>query len=327
MTYKELLNRPEWHNKCVQILNRDGHRCKICGCFGFHPASQYECEDISSLKGILRDFYVNNVSLVDFILSEYESSDGYIETNAKIFKVIVFNDGTCETRISRFGRKHPILKSAIAYVRSNELIYEESKISEFINVEYKEYGMWRDDDLKFIDNSITVNFGQHFSNRVESACSFKFEKSFSEKCILSVWNQPCTGAISDQWGTVFLSSTMLSITFKNYCFTIQMTPWEVLNDKDGITGGLNVHHKYYIKNSLPWDYEDDALVTLCDECHKKIHKTINIPVYRNAKIKEAFIGNAELCNRCGGGGYLPQYEHVENGVCFKCWGEGVIIPY
>lgn len=32
---------------------------------------------------------------------------------------------------------------------------------------------------------------------------------------------------------------------------------------------LHVHHFYYIKNRHPWDYPDNALVTLCDLCHMK----------------------------------------------------------
>ena len=30
-----------------------------------------------------------------------------------------------------------------------------------------------------------------------------------------------------------------------------------------------------------------------------------------------------VCSRCGGTGNLPQYSHVENGVCFSCGGHGV----
>ena len=26
------------------------------------------------------------------------------------------------------------------------------------------------------------------------------------------------------------------------------------------------------------------------------------------------------CPRCGGTGYLPQYSHIEGGICFKCRG-------
>jgi 5-methylcytosine-specific restriction endonuclease McrA len=31
---------------------------------------------------------------------------------------------------------------------------------------------------------------------------------------------------------------------------------------------LNVHHKIYYANKNPWDYEDDILITLCEDCHK-----------------------------------------------------------
>lgn len=26
------------------------------------------------------------------------------------------------------------------------------------------------------------------------------------------------------------------------------------------------------------------------------------------------------CDRCGGTGHLPQFNHVEGGICFKCRG-------
>jgi hypothetical protein len=31
---------------------------------------------------------------------------------------------------------------------------------------------------------------------------------------------------------------------------------------------LNLHHKYYRKNTPPWDYPDEALISLCEGCHK-----------------------------------------------------------
>ena len=42
-------------------------------------------------------------------------------------------------------------------------------------------------------------------------------------------------------------------------------------------------------------------------------------------LKGWLIGNLAICDRCGGSGYLPQYSHVEDGVCFKCGGEGVVL--
>ena len=34
---------------------------------------------------------------------------------------------------------------------------------------------------------------------------------------------------------------------------------------------LQVHHKKYIKDRLAWEYDEENLITLCSECHKKVH--------------------------------------------------------
>lgn len=34
---------------------------------------------------------------------------------------------------------------------------------------------------------------------------------------------------------------------------------------------LQVHHKYYIHGRKAWEYNDSALVTLCDRCHGAAH--------------------------------------------------------
>lgn len=34
---------------------------------------------------------------------------------------------------------------------------------------------------------------------------------------------------------------------------------------------LHVHHFYYKKNCKPWEYSDNAMVTLCERCHKREH--------------------------------------------------------
>lgn len=52
----------------------------------------------------------------------------------------------------------------------------------------------------------------------------------------------------------------------------------------GKTHNLQVHHKYYSKypngfRVYPWNYPDDALITLCDECHKKVHNKKKIKTY------------------------------------------------
>ena len=34
---------------------------------------------------------------------------------------------------------------------------------------------------------------------------------------------------------------------------------------------LEVHHKYYLKDKMPWQVPDDCLITLCRKCHQKEH--------------------------------------------------------
>ena len=47
---------------------------------------------------------------------------------------------------------------------------------------------------------------------------------------------------------------------------------------------LQVHHKYYLQypnheKVLPWEYKDDALITLCDKCHKRWHEKHTVKTY------------------------------------------------
>lgn len=35
---------------------------------------------------------------------------------------------------------------------------------------------------------------------------------------------------------------------------------------------LVVHHKYYDKDKMPWQYPNKAYITLCFDCHNELHK-------------------------------------------------------
>ena len=90
---------------------------------------------------------------------------------------------------------------------------------------------------------------------------------------------------------------------------------------------LHIHHKFYvIENRVladPWDYKDEDLITVCNKCHEQIHREEKVPIYQR-KLKEFVETNEyKLCPRCGGEGYLPEYSHVQNGICFKCEGKSV----
>jgi len=40
---------------------------------------------------------------------------------------------------------------------------------------------------------------------------------------------------------------------------------KICDDKEST---LHVHHRYYLQDKKPWEYHIDALVTLCEDCHK-----------------------------------------------------------
>lgn len=82
-------------------------------------------------------------------------------------------------------------------------------------------------------------------------------------------------------------------------------------------GNLHVHHTYYQDGKEPWQYPDDSLCTLCWDCHELLHRNKEVPVL-NYEGKR--IDSLAPCRRCSGAGYFPQYQHIENGICFRCRG-------
>lgn len=39
---------------------------------------------------------------------------------------------------------------------------------------------------------------------------------------------------------------------------------------------LHVHHGYYEKNKKPWEYDDETLHSLCEDCHSKTQEHLGI---------------------------------------------------
>ena len=81
--------------------------------------------------------------------------------------------------------------------------------------------------------------------------------------------------------------------------------------------GLNVHHTYYQNGLLPWEYPEKSLLTYCQICHEELHSNCKIPRLNEDGVK---IEDLTTCYRCGGSGWIPQFKHVLDGICFKCWG-------
>lgn len=87
---------------------------------------------------------------------------------------------------------------------------------------------------------------------------------------------------------------------------------------------LQVHHKYYFFKNLPWEYTRKDVETLCANCHAKVHVDNKIYVYHDRTMKQKI--ELELCKKCAGTGYIPEYDYFCYGVCFDCGGQGMLQP-
>lgn len=92
---------------------------------------------------------------------------------------------------------------------------------------------------------------------------------------------------------------------------------------ENISVNLQVHHTLYVFNQMPWNYDNEELETLCNFCHEELHNNEEIIVWDEHKLNKLKYGR---CDRCSGKGYIKEYKHVSNGICFKCRGFGYEKP-
>jgi 5-methylcytosine-specific restriction endonuclease McrA len=261
---------------------------------GFHNGGNFlELSDVSYVDGLLKDYSYAYYKTKDTFItynsfSEYIKSrpkdDKFLESRAKD---IVYKDDAVEYGDVTFKHfKRPITRD-IAEFDSFPIVYEKASVPS--KVIQRKWGM----ELKYKNKEDRIGEIIEFTflnGKIHSNCVCIEESDYAHHFTIQDENR--------------IFALIISRVEKSFV-------------------GLNVHHKYYIQGHKPWDYKDDALVTLCEDCHKRWHEDYsNIRLYDSkGNLLHALIP----CDRCGGSGYLPQYSHVEHGICFKCGGEGVII--
>lgn len=314
MTYNELLQQKEWWSKCNEILSRDHYTCKDCGCMGYHNGGNFiMLGSIEEMDSILKDWrfyekkfseiwYVNQKGSLPTIEEQYEKENS-IEVDFSDFWSGIL-DGY-PTKLKDIEAKKELSDIDLNIYR---LHFENCETGLFVSpldVPRKAL-LVTSKDLNTLNTKAyyieEVFISKASSSARGAAYLFEFEETMSDAVYLNI-------ELND--GVYFIN-----VTFGNRCMSMRLLP-----DKNEIRG-LNIHHTYYIEGRKPWEYDNEALVTLCEDCHKKRHKTSDIPLFDSNK---RHISDLNKCDRCGGSGYLPQYSHIEHGICFKCGGEGVII--
>ena len=294
MTYNELLQQKEWWTKCNEILSRDHYTCRNCGCLGYHNGGNFmKLNSLEELDTLLKGWVFNSMPLSKFC-SNIPNKTPYP------FKGIVF--------VKEYSVQDLTVYRLNLLVSVNKLFPSAFNTPERFIVISRER-------LEVLNAKVYCL--QNISRRDNSLKTVGTAYFFEFPCIIS--NEIHVNIEYELIGTMGLQKfevNMINITFGNKLLTLRYHP---------VTfplKGLNVHHTYYIKGHKPWEYENDSLVTLCEDCHRKRHEGTAVPLLNDNK---ELVANLATCPRCGGSGYLPQYSHVEHGICFKCNGEGVIL--
>ena len=71
---------------------------------------------------------------------------------------------------------------------------------------------------------------------------------------------------------------------------------------------LNVHHHFYKKGAMPWDYEDIDLITLCENCHEILERQLSF-VTREISRSRSLLGSMQW--------FLPMMQIGTDGTLFE----------
>ena len=184
----------------------------------------------------------------------------------------------------------------------------EAKRSKFIGL-MKNFGIKNFDEMKSDGYEI-------FNNTDEAVDLFLIKKNFLSK-VDFIDKKAVSADINDLKFAMKFKESANKFVFGRpqlVAFLEDPPPFEDIID-------LNIHHKFYIENRLAWEYDNDALIVLCNKCHQHIHETEEIYCYLENGEKEKL----EMCWKCSGSGFIPVFSYYKNGICFECGGHGIIL--
>ena len=263
---------------------RDGYVCQDCHRRGVHNGSYFRIEEIADLNNLL-PVRLNGKDLTTFCDELYWSD---VPPNV-LDAPISFTSEDVGNNLYSYTMTYQTFKNRFEFITDKKLVnpphYDKAPIC-----------IYKEMKLSFNENKETLKGHIHMF-------AFRFNEGISKANFASI--------------TVGKYKTEICIATENTLYYFDFIPLNPSNLP------LHVHHQYYIKGKEPWDYDDSALITLCVDCHQNRHSSsVPVPLYNHDK-SSILKTNIPICDRCNGSGYLPEYDYHLNGICFKCWGEGV----
>lgn len=291
-SYKELLDTDEWKYFSHKVLKRDNFTCRICHRKGFQNGLFIPIATLSEALDMFEEYRFDGKEIKDVIENvkwktpckkyHFES----ISNHPDIFRPKI------EKQPTQTDYEHKI--ECMSY--GDILLYSDTVPEDgicFCN------NFLLDTIIMKVSNCNNINSCEYYSGIMIT----HFHKTSNiESGYINIQSHRKTQHIRIITNEYYILLEFHQTENASYIFPI-----------------LNVHHTfYYYGNIVPWGYYWEDLITLCEECHCLLHKKEEIPIYNTSlrKINDEL----DFCDRCGGTGFLPQYRHVQNGICFKCRG-------
>ncbi len=293
--YSESLKSKHWKNKRQHILLRDGNVCQDCHRRGVHNGSYFRIEEIADLNNLL-PVRLDGKDLTTFC-DELHWRD--VPPNAPDTLIRFIPEDIGNNLYSC---------SIDAYTVFNHFEFVTDKRP--INLHC--------DKVSISKEMIKLSFNENKETLKGRMFAFHFNENISNANFASIKHT------TEHYEHNECHKYEICIVIENMLYYLD---FDFINPKPLFSFlPLHVHHLYYIKGKEPWDYKDSALITLCADCHQKRHShlplSVPVPLYNHDK-SSILKTNMPICDRCNGSGYLPEYDYHLDGICFKCWGEGV----
>lgn len=309
--YQELLNAEEWKKFKGEILKRDNYTCQICHKKGFQNHLFVPITSLTEALDFFSDYRFDGKTIQEIIIDKENciSKEYFFKPtkwNNYYRPLINQKDGQTDYQYAVEIFNYKDIRLYCDHIPKDKILFSHKPLH------YKLMAH-KDSDIQTIKTFIERKNNVREQPLEEKNGSNSF---YGVGFIIDHFNK--TG--SDEGGYIQVidhenNHQSVKITTNEFCIFIDL----MCDGQNKFFPKLNVHHTfYYYGNTLPWGYYWKDLVTLCEDCHRHLHEKQEVPIYDvdMRKINDEL----ETCDRCNGIGFLPQYNHVQNRICFKCHG-------